>query len=229
MKNILLQVIYISLTVTVYILSMKLNKKLKNNLLNPILISTAAIILILIAFNIEFTTYYSNVKLIVDSLGPVVVILAVPIYKNRNELKKNMLPIMVGILTSIGVSIASVFLLCKMFKLDDIIITSLIPKSVTSPIAIESTRLLGGNQALTIAAVVITGMVGGTFAPILFKHGKIKSKIALGIGIGTSSHALGTSKAIELDEEMGAASGLAMGLAGLFTIIGIIIYIKFFK
>jgi len=90
--------------------------------------------------------------------------------------------------------------------------------------AVESTKLLGGNEAITVAAVVVTGLIGSAAAPVVMKVGKIKNNIAKGIGIGSASHAMGTAKAVEMNEEVGAASGLAIGVTGLLTIIAIIIF-----
>ena len=163
-------------------------------------------------------------SLIVSALGPIVVVLAIPLYKNRHDLMKNFIPIMVGVTASIITSVVSVTVLCKLFGIDKTIMLSLLSKSITAPMAVESTKLLGGNEAVTVLAVVLTGLIGAAVAPAVVKLGKIKSNIAKGIGIGSASHAVGTTKAVEMNEEAGAASGLAIGVTGLLTIIAIIIF-----
>nr|WP_300091280.1 LrgB family protein [Sedimentibacter sp.] len=222
-KDTMTSLFYIMLTVIFFAAGFKINTKYKITALNPIIFAALAIFVFLSLFKIPYAEYSRGGKIISNALGPIVVVLAIPLYKNRDELKKNFVPIIGGVISSIITSFASVIILCKLFKIEDTILLSLLSKSITNPMAVESTKLLGGNEAITIASVVITGIVGATVAPAVMKFGKIKSNVAKGIGIGSSSHALGTSKAVEMNEETGAASGLAIGVTGLMTIIGIII------
>ncbi|MEL7606210.1 MAG: LrgB family protein [Sedimentibacter saalensis] len=223
-KEILTSLFYIIITVIFFAAGFKINKKYKITALNPIIFAALSIGIFLSLFKIPYTEYSKGGKIISNALGPIVVVLAIPLYKNRYELKKNLIPIAGGVVASIITSFASVIILCRLFKIENTILLSLLSKSITNPMAVESTKLLGGNEAITIASVVITGIVGAAVAPAVMKFGKIKSNVAKGIGIGSSSHALGTSKAVEINEETGAASGLAIGVTGLMTIIGIIIF-----
>lgn len=223
-KDIFIALFFIALTIFCFMLSNKINKKFKSAVLNPILISGILIMLFLSIFKIPYSTYNKGGKILVSALGPIVVVLAIPLYRNRNEIMKNFIPIIGGATASIITSVVTVVALCKLFNIDETILLSLLSKSITTPMAVESTKLLGGNEAVTIAAVVITGLIGSVAAPYVMKLGKIKSNIAKGIGIGSSSHALGTAKAVEMNEEIGAASGLAIGVTGLLTIIAIIIF-----
>ncbi|MEL7649553.1 MAG: LrgB family protein [Sedimentibacter sp.] len=223
-RDILTSLFFIIMTVAFFALGLKLNKKFKIAALNPIMISAFLIIILLSVFKIPYEKYNMGGKVIAGALGPIVVVLAIPLYKNREELKKNFIPIVGGVTASILASFASVIALCRLFNIDRTIFLSLLSKSITTPMAVESTKLLGGNEAVTIASVVITGLIGSAVAPMVMKAGKIKNNVAKGIGIGASSHALGTSKAVEMDEEVGAASGLAIGVTGLMTIIFIIIF-----
>lgn len=223
-KDIFIALFFIALTILFFVLSNKINKKFKSALLNPIMISAILIILFLNVFKIPYSTYNVGGKIIAGALGPIVVVLAIPLYKNRNEIMKNFIPIIGGATASIITSVVTVVALCKLFNIDETILLSLLSKSITTPMAVESTKLLGGNEAVTIAAVVITGLIGSAFAPVIMKLGRIKSNIAKGIGIGSSAHAMGTAKAVEMSEEIGAASGLAIGVTGLLTIIAIIIF-----
>lgn len=222
MINILMAGFFILLTVIMFRLCLFISRKAA--FLNPILLSALSIIIILKVFDIPYSEYYRGGGLIAQALGPIVVVLAIPLYKNRHQLMKNFVPIMGGVGASIITSLISVTLLGRLFGLDQIIILSLLSKSITTPMAIESTKLLGGNEAVTVLAVVLTGLMGAGVAPLVIKLGKIKSNIAKGIGIGSASHAVGTTKAVEINEEAGASSGLAIGITGLLTIIAIIIF-----
>lgn len=224
MIDILIPIAFILLTIIVFKFSLILSNKFKIAFLNPTLITSIIIIIILKIFNINYLDYYNGGRIISSALGPIVVILAVPLYKNRCDLMKNFIPIIGGVIASIIASFISIIVLCKLFGIDETIFLSLLSKSITTPMAVESTKMLGGNESITILAVVITGLIGGALAPIIIKVGKIKNNIAKGIGIGSASHALGTSKAVEMNEEIGAASGLAIGVTGLLTIITIIIF-----
>ena len=215
---------YIFLTIVVFKFGLFINNKFKIVFLNPILIAAIIIIIILKVFDISYSDYYKGGRIIVSALGPIVVVLAVPLYKNRDELMKNFIPIIGGVTASIITSFVSITVLCRLFGIDETIFLSLLSKSITTPMAVESTKMLGGNEAVTVLAVVITGLTGAAVAPLVIKIGKIKNNTAKGIGIGSSSHAVGTSKALEISEEAGAASGLAIGVTGLMTIIAVIIF-----
>ena len=215
---------YIFLTIVVFKFGLFISKKFKIVFLNPILVAAIIIIIILIVFDISYSDYYKGGRIIVSALGPIVVVLAVPLYKNRDELMKNFIPIIGGVTASIITSFVSITVLCRLFGIDETIFLSLLSKSITTPMAVESTKMLGGNEAVTVLAVVITGLTGAAVAPLVIKIGKIKNNTAKGIGIGSSSHAVGTSKALEINEEVGAASGLAIGVTGLMTIIAVIIF-----
>jgi len=224
MINAFMAFFYILLTIILFRASIFISNKFKITFLNPILITAIMIIIILKVFNIPYSEYYMGGSFIISALGPIVVVLAMPLYKNRYDLMKNFVPIMGGITASIITSFISVTVLCKLFGIDKSIMMSLLSKSITVPMAVESTKLLGGNEGITVMAVVLTGLIGAAVAPAVVKLGKIKSNIAKGIGIGSASHAVGTTKAVEMNEEAGAASGLAIGVTGLLTIIAVIIF-----
>lgn len=223
LKELLIILFFIIGTIFIYSLCNKLYLKFKMPFLNPVLISSCLIIILLILFKIPYVTYNKGGAVITNVLGPLVVVLAIPLYKNRHELMKNFIPIIGGVTAGVFTSFVSIIGLCKLLKIDNSIMSSLYAKSITTPMAVEATKILGGNSAITIIAVVMTGILGAAFAPLVIKHGKIKNDIAKGIGIGTSSHAVGTSKAVEMGEEIGAASGLSIAITGIITIIAIII------
>ena len=192
MINLFITIVFILLTIILFKFSLLISKKI--SFINPILLTAIIIIIILKIFNIPYSDYYKGGSLIAKVLGPIVVVLAIPLYKNRHDLMKNFVPIMGGVLASIITTFVSVIVLCKLFGVDETIMLSLLSKSITTPMAIESTKLLGGNEAITVLAVVITGLIGAALAPIVIKLSKIKNNIAKGIGIGSASHAIGTDK-----------------------------------
>lgn len=193
--------------------------KTKLPIFNPLLTSIIIVIVILKIFNIDFELYNKGGQFINMFLGPATVILAVPLYKQLLLLKKNFVPIIIGISIGSVVSVISVILLSTVFNLDKEIIISLIPKSVTTPIGVEISNSLGGITGFTVMAVILTGITGAIIAPTVCKIFKINNPVARGIGIGTASHAVGTSKALEIGETEGAMSSLAIGIAGLITVV----------
>lgn len=209
--------IFISLVA--YEIGKMIYKKTKLPIFNPLLVAIVLVILFLKVFNIDFETYNQGGQFINMFLGPATVILAVPLYKQLSLLKKNFIPIIIGITAGCFISVLSIILLSKAFGLDNNIIISLLPKSVTTPIGIEISNSLGGVTGVTVLAIVITGITGAIIAPVVCKIFRITNPVARGIGIGTSSHAVGTSKALEIGETEGAMSSLSIGIAGLITVV----------
>lgn len=209
--------IFISLVA--YEIGQMIYKKTKLPIFNPLLVAIVLVILFLKVFNIDFETYNQGGQFINMFLGPATVILAVPLYKQLSLLKKNFIPIIVGITVGCFISVLSIILLSKGFGLDNNIIISLLPKSVTTPIGIEISNSLGGVTGVTVLAIVITGITGAIIAPVVCKIFRITNPVARGIGIGTASHAVGTSKALEIGETEGAMSSLSIGIAGLITVV----------
>ena len=209
--------IFISLVA--YEIGQIIYKKTKLPIFNPLLVAIVIVIALLKIFNIDFETYNQGGQFINMFLGPATVILAVPLYKQLSLLKKNFIPIVIGITVGCFVSVISIILLSKVFGLDNNIIISLLPKSVTTPIGIEISNSLGGVTGVTVLAIVITGITGAIIAPIVCKIFRITNPVARGIGIGTASHAVGTSKALEIGETEGAMSSLSIGIAGLMTVV----------
>ena len=150
-------------------------------------------------------------------LTPATVALAIPIYRKLDVLLKNLLPILLGAFVGSMVSIGSVLLFSHLFGLSESTTLSLVPKSVTTPIAVAVAEMLGGVTSITAIAVVITGIIGAIILPTFLKCIGVRNPVQMGLSIGTASHAVGTSRAIELGETEGAISGLAIGVAGLLT------------
>ena len=193
-------------------------KKTKFPLFNPLLIAAILVIGFLAIFDIDFDTYNKGGQFINIFLGPATIVLAVPLYKNLPLLKKNFLPIFTGILVGSLVSILSVVSIAVFMGLDKTITVSLMAKSVTTPIGIEITNSLGGVSSITVLAIVLSGIIGAVVGPTIFKVLKINNPIAKGVSLGTASHAVGTSKALEIGETEGAMSSLSIGVAGIITV-----------
>lgn len=186
---------------------------------NPLLIAIAFIIIILNVFKIPLEDFNQGGDIISMFLAPATVALALSIYRQFEILKRNFLPIFLGCLSGAVASMVSSFLLCKAFGLDEQIIASVLPKSVTTPIAMEISSQLGGIVPVTIVAVIISGITGAVFAPFLIKLFKVNDPVIAGVSIGACSHALGASKAVELGEIQGAMSGIALSISGIITVI----------
>lgn len=209
----------ICLCVFLYELFVVLQKKFRTPLLNPLLWTVVSIIAILLIFNIPLENFNKGGSIISMFLAPATAVLAVSVYNRLETLKKNWLPILAGCLVGAVTSIMSVILLSRAFGLDEQIEKALIPKSVTTPIAAAISEQLGGITSITVAAVVVTGVLGCIGAPLLIKLFRVKDPVAAGVAIGACSHALGTSKAIEISETHGAMSGIAIGISGIITVI----------
>jgi len=218
MQLILISIVYILITIVCYLISNKISKKCNNAIINPVLLSIIMILAILILSKNNYTDYSQGGNFITLLLGPATTVLALPIYRQRALLKKHFLAIIVG--TGIGsiASISCITVLGKLLGITTAQLSSLVPKSITTPIAIAVSANMGGIPAITVTAVIITGILGSVIAPSLIKVFKIKHPVAQGVGIGSCSHAIGTSKAIELGEDIGAMSGISIAFSGLFTV-----------
>lgn len=196
-----------------------LNKKTGSPFTNPLLVGIVLSILVLKVFHIPVSDYQRGADMISMLLPPVTAVLAITIYEQLETLKRNFIPIIAGALAGSLTSVISAYVLCRLFGLDDTLTMAMLPKSVTTPIAMQISEQLGGNVPVTVAAVVFTGILGAIFAPVLIRIFHIREPVARGVAIGTSSHALGTTKAIEMGEVEGAMSGVSIGIAGIITVI----------
>lgn len=207
------------LSVLTYEIGVWIQKRTKSAAANPLLISVVLCILTLVLGRIPLESYRNGGDIISVFLGPATAVLAISIYSRLDLLKKYFFPILMGTLVGSLVSVASAYFLCKAFGLDDILTKSMLPKSVTTPFAMAISESIGGIPAVTVAAVVLTGILGNVLAPLLIRLFRVKNPIAAGVAIGTASHAVGTSKAIEIGETEGAMSGIAIAMAGIFTVV----------
>ena len=215
------------LTILFFNIGIYIQKKTNKPIFNPLLIAILGIILFLSITKIPYESYKLGGDIINFFLGPVTIVLAVPLYKQFDLFKKYLLEILIGISCGVVVSFISVKLIGHFTNADVDIINSLIPKSITTPMGISLTKTLNGVEAITVVSIILTGILGAIISPIVFKIGKINNPVAKGIALGTSAHALGTTKALEMGEVEGAMSGLSIGISGIITVILIPIIINF--
>lgn len=209
----------ILLCIGAFSLGIEINKKLKTPIANPLLIAICLVIIVLKAFHIPVKSFNLGGDMITMFLAPATVVLALSVYNQMKVLKEHFLPILIGCLAGALTSMTSAFLLCKAFHLGDKLTMSMIPKSVTTPIAMEISRQGGGIVPVTVAAVIVTGILGAILSPVLIKLFRVENPVAAGVAIGACSHAVGTSKAVELGEIQGAMSGLSLCVSGILTVI----------
>lgn len=207
----------VMLTVVAYWLGMKVQKKTRLAICNGMLLAVLLVIAVLLVFHIPYESYWQGGELINLFLGPATACMAVTVYSQRKLLARHWLPVLVGCVVGVVTAMGSILVLCRLLGLDRAMTMSLLPKSVTMPIATVVAQGHGGTVAVTVAAVVVTGMLGNLCAPLLVKLFRVKDPMAVGLGIGACSHAMGTAKALELGETEGAMSGLAIGLCGILT------------
>lgn len=209
----------IAISIFIYFLSLKIRSMTKLDFINPLLITIILVIVFLLSFKIDYETYNSSAKYLSYLLTPATVCLAIPLYKQLNLLKKNIKAVIIGITVGVITSLGSIFLMSYLLGLTHEQYVSLLPKSVTTAIGVGISEELGGIPSITIAAIVLTGNLGNLLAVWVCKLFKIKEPIAVGLAIGTSSHALGTTKALEIGEVEGAMSSLSIAVAGLLTVV----------
>ena len=208
----------ICFTMISYLIGVTIYKRFKLPIFNPILIALIIIIPTLLFFKIPLPYYKKGGDLIALFLAPATVVLAIPLYKKIHLLKEHLIPILGGIFVGVITSITSCVLIGRALGLDLSIIKSSLPKSLTTPIAMALSKEVGGIVPITIVMVMITGITGAVVAPFVCKIFRIQNPVAKGIAIGTASHAVGTSRAIEMGEVEGAMSGLAIGVAGIVSV-----------
>jgi predicted murein hydrolase (TIGR00659 family) len=207
----------LALTFGLFFLSKWIQKKTGQVLLNPILITIALLIIFLKWVDIPYETYQRSGHLIEFWLKPAVVALGVPLYLQLESIKKQLWPILISQLVGCVVGILSVVITAQLLGASKEVILSLASKSVTTPIAMEVTRTVGGIPSLTAAVVVCVGLFGAVFGFKVLSLGHVKSPIAQGLSMGTASHAVGTSTAMERSRKYGAFASLGLTLNGILT------------
>ncbi|MBM7621380.1 putative murein hydrolase (TIGR00659 family) [Bacillus tianshenii] len=184
-------------------------------LLVPVATTTMLLIVLLLATNIHYETYMTGGKWINELLSPAVVALAYPLYRNRGKIYQYMLPLFAGVASGIAAGLISGFAFVKMAGLDRAYAATFLPKSVTSPIAMDIASMTGGIPSLAAAFVVLSGMMGAIFGPYLLKMFHIEHFLGIGVGYGNAAHGIGTAKAMEYGKEEAAFSSISMILSAI--------------
>ena len=213
------ELVIVTFTIIIYWLAQKLQARTGFILLNPILITILIIIAFLMIFNIDYQTYHNGSKYIDFLLKPAVVALGVPLYKQLKVIKKQALNIVISQLAGCITGIVSVVLIAKLMGASKEIIFSLAPKSVTTPIAIEISRSIGGIAPLTASVVIVVGIFGAVFGSSILKLTGVRTPMAQCLSMGNAAHAIGTSKSMEISPVFGAMSSIGLIVNGIFTAI----------
>lgn len=230
MKEILCNSAYFGVTVSLigYGAGIMLKKKFKYAFLNPLLISIIFVIGVVMLCGVDYESYENSAQYLSYLLTPATVCLAVPLYQQMTLLKKNLAAVACGILAGVLASLGSVLLLAFLFGLEHDVYVTLLPKSITTAIGMGVSEELGGLVTITVAVIIVTGVIGNVIGEAVCKLFRIYEPIAKGLALGTSSHAIGTAKALEMGEVEGAMSSMAIAVAGLLTVIGASVFAGFY-
>lgn len=210
----------VTISLLIYMLGVFLKKKFGSGLLNPLLISIVATIAVLLVARVDYEAYNAGAKYLSWFLTPATVCLAIPLYEQLELLKKHWAAVAAGIVSGVITSMASVFALALLFGMNHQEYVTLLPKSITTAIGMGVSQELGGYVTITVAVIIITGVLGNIMGDLVLKVFGINEPIAKGLALGTSAHAIGTAKAMELGEVEGAMSSLSIAVAGLLTVVG---------
>ena len=214
-------------SVLAYQAGLWIKRKWKLAVFNPLLISIFLVIAVMMIFDVDYERYNEGAKYLSYLLTPATVCLAIPLYEQLEQLKKNAKAIAAGILSGVLSSLVSVLALAAAFGLSHEEYVTLLPKSITTAIGMGVSEELGGIVTITVAVIIVTGVLGNIIAELVCKIFRIHEPVAKGIAIGSASHAIGTAKAMEMGEVEGAMSSLSIAVSGLLTVIGASVFAMF--
>ena len=217
----------ILLTVFMYVGAKKLQFQYRSPFLNPALISSIGIIVVLLLFNLDYKQYMVGGKWIHQLLNCTVVTLAYPLYQNRHKILANGKIIFSSVITAVILNFAFVYVILKMFGYSKEVIVTMLPRSITAAVGIQVSHQMGGVDAIAVLFIVATGLIGSILGAYLIKFGRFKTSIAKGLTFGKASHAFGTAQALDIDLEAGAFSSIGMILTALLSSIVLPILIIF--
>ncbi len=207
------------LTLVMFLIASLINRKYPNPFTTPLFLGTVFVILFLTMFDVSYASYNSSAKYITYFLLPVTVCFAVPMYRHLTLLRRYAWSIFFGMLIGVVSSVLTVVLVCILFGLGDLVARSMVSISVTTAIAVDITQELGGVVALTVSSVIVTGILGASVSEWICRKIGLVNPIARGLAIGNASHAAGTSRAMLISPQDGAASSLAIVISGILTAI----------
>ena len=207
-------------TLAAYFVGLKVKEKTGLAIMNPLLIAIVLVMLLLRGLDIDYAAYNQSARLVSSLLTPATVCLAVPLYEQLQLLKRHKAAILTGVISGVLTSLVCVLVLAVLFGLDHAAYVTLLPKSITTAIGMGVSEQLGGHVSITVAVIIITGVIGNMIAESVCRAFHITEPIARGVAIGTASHAIGTTRAMELGEVEGAMSSLSIVVAGVLTVAG---------
>ncbi len=217
----------VALSLVAYYIGVFLKKKLKLAIFNPLLVSIIITVIVLIVGNVDYDTYNEGAKYLSWFLTPATVCLAIPLYEQVELLKEHYVAVFLGIISGVLTSMGVVLVLAKLFSLSHKEYVTLLPKSITTAIGMGVSEELGGYVTITVAVIVITGVLGNILAELVLKIFRIIEPVSKGIATGSAAHAIGTAKAMEMGEIEGAMSSLSIAVSGILTVIGASFFANF--
>lgn len=217
----------VTVSLLAYIIGALLKKKFKLAIFNPLLISIVLTIIMLVIADIDYDVYAQGADYLSWFLTPATVCLAIPLYEQWELLKHNVKAVMLGITAGVLASLTTVLVLSLIMHLSHEEYVTLLPKSITTAIGMGVSEELGGYVTITVAVIIVTGVIGNIFGELICKIFRITEPISKGIAFGSASHAIGTAKAMELGDVEGAMSSLSIAVSGIFTVVGASIFAHF--
>lgn len=209
--------LWIPVTITVYGIVVVLEKRFQSALLQPLIVCAASLIALLQLLDVPYSSYSEATEPITLLLGPAIVALAIPLYRHAQSIRKTLLPVLTSIISGTVIGVALPPIIVLIFGGSDVLVLSMMPKSATTPIAMEISRALGGLPELTAIFTVLTGLIGSMIGPRVLRVFGFRDPRVIGLALGISSHAIGTARMIQESEEHGSFSGFAMALTGVCT------------
>ena len=215
------------LSLGAYGLGLLLQRRWKLPSFNPLLVAIVVVAVVLLLLDLDYGSYSQGANLLNYLLTPATVCLAVPLYEQFSLLRRHGKAVLLGIAAGVLAGLVTILVLAWLFSLDHSAYVTLLPKSITTAIGIGVSEELGGHVSLTVVVIIITGVLGNIFAEGVCKVFRITEPVAAGVAIGTSTHAVGTARAMEMGEIQGAMSSLSIVVAGLLTVVGANLFAHF--
>lgn len=209
----------VAISLVGYVIGVQLKKKFKLAVLNPLMISIIFVVGVVLLFKLDYPSYKKQAEILNYLLTPATIALAIPLYQQLSLLRKNLLAVICGIISGVFASISSVLAMSVLFSLSHEDFVTLLPKSITTAIGMGVSEELGGIQTITVAVIIVTGVLGNVIGEGVCKLFRITEPISRGLALGTAAHAIGTAKALEMGEIEGAMSSLSIAVAGLLTVV----------
>lgn len=217
----------VTVSLVSYLLGSWLKRKFRLSFLNPLLVSIVLTMLVVAGCGLDYDTYYEGAQYLSWLLTPATVCLAIPLYEQLEQLKRHWKAVLTGILAGVLTSLGCVLAMAVLFGLSHETYVTLLPKSITTAIGMGVCEELGGDASIAAAVIIVTGVLGNIIGGGVCRLLRIQSPVAKGVALGTSAHAVGTARAMEMGEVEGAMSSLSIVVSGLLTVIGASVFAQF--